>query len=139
MTASADAAKQREAMAARLKEAREYLGLSQDDVATALGGFFHRHARVCLGSGDADVGLHDGQPIARERLVGHRGELVADAGGVGRGVADEEGAVGAQALGQQPQVGVGEIGSKLLVEQAQGVGGVGGTSIPGALVRGGLL
>ena len=100
----------------------------EDDVATALGGFFHRHARVCLGSGDADVGLHDGQPIARERLVGHRGELVADAGGVGRGVADEEGAVGAQALGQQPQVGVGEIGSKLLVEQAQGVGGVGGTS-----------
>lgn len=36
MTTVEDPGKQREEMASRLKEAREYLGLSQDDVAAAL-------------------------------------------------------------------------------------------------------
>lgn len=53
MTVGADAAKQREAMAARLKDAREYLGLSQDDVATALG--ISRPAVTNIESGNRKV------------------------------------------------------------------------------------
>lgn len=53
MIAAADPAKQREAMAARLKDAREYLGLSQDDVATALG--ISRPAVTNIESGNRKV------------------------------------------------------------------------------------
>ena len=53
MTAGSDAEKQREAMAARLKDAREYLGLSQDDVATALG--ISRPAVTNIESGNRKV------------------------------------------------------------------------------------
>ncbi len=53
MTAGAEASKQREAMAARLKDAREYLGLSQDDVATALG--ISRPAVTNIESGNRKV------------------------------------------------------------------------------------
>ena len=53
MTASSDAAKQRDAMAARLKDAREYLGLSQDDVATTLG--ISRPAVTNIESGNRKV------------------------------------------------------------------------------------
>ncbi|WP_107310497.1 helix-turn-helix domain-containing protein [Burkholderia metallica] len=53
MTPAPDPAKQREAMAARLKDAREYLGLSQDDVATALG--ISRPAVTNIESGNRKV------------------------------------------------------------------------------------
>lgn len=53
MTHAPDPAKQREAMAARLKDAREYLGLSQDDVATALG--ISRPAITNIESGNRKV------------------------------------------------------------------------------------
>ncbi|QNP50006.1 helix-turn-helix transcriptional regulator [Diaphorobacter aerolatus] len=53
MTAGADATKQREAMAVRLKEAREYLGLSQDDVAITLG--ISRPAVTNIESGNRKV------------------------------------------------------------------------------------
>ncbi len=53
MTADSEAAKQREAMASRLKDAREYLGFSQDDVATALG--ISRPAVTNIESGNRKV------------------------------------------------------------------------------------
>ena len=53
MNAAADPGKQREAMAARLKDAREYLGLSQDDVATAIG--ISRPAVTNIESGNRKV------------------------------------------------------------------------------------
>ena len=53
MNAAADTGKQREAMAVRLKDAREYLGLSQDDVATAIG--ISRPAVTNIESGNRKV------------------------------------------------------------------------------------
>ncbi|MNY28061.1 anaerobic benzoate catabolism transcriptional regulator [compost metagenome] len=53
MTSAADSAKQRDAMAARLKDAREYLGLSQDEVAVTLG--ISRPAVTNLESGNRKV------------------------------------------------------------------------------------
>ena len=53
MTADSGAANQREEMATRLKDAREYLGLSQDDVATALG--ISRPAVTNIESGNRKV------------------------------------------------------------------------------------
>lgn len=53
MTSAADPAKQREAMATRLKDAREYLGLSQDDVAAVLG--ISRPAVTNIESGNRKV------------------------------------------------------------------------------------
>lgn len=63
MTADVDAGKQREAMAARLKEAREYLGLSQDDVATALG--ISRPAVTNIESGNRKVEAIELDHLAR--------------------------------------------------------------------------
>lgn len=53
MTSATDSAKQREAMAARLKDSREYLGLSQDDVAITLG--ISRPAVTNIESGNRKV------------------------------------------------------------------------------------
>ena len=63
MTTGADTARQREAMAIRLKDAREYLGLSQDEVATALG--ISRPAVTNIESGNRKVEAVELDQLAR--------------------------------------------------------------------------
>ena len=63
-------------------------------------------------------------PLSTFRFPLNRFQLVADAGGVGRAVLDEEGAVGTEACGAAFEVGGAETEGEHVVEHPQGEGGV---------------
>ena len=63
-------------------------------------------------------------PLSTFHFPLNRFQLVADAGGVGRAVLDEEGAVGAEAGGAAFEVGGAESEGEHVVEHAQREGGV---------------